>query len=182
MVEVWLPVISIPALRSAVLGEPPVKEDNDTGTADLLSGKLAQIAKQTIWDNLPFRAIAEAHKREAEALVARGSLETDSTTNNAAVCIEYYKYLQLYPHKEDTEYKYIFSRVHVLERAMDSTTSAVDLPVPSNSGCHSLGSTSPADHLVDSEPHFSSKWSFFFLGIITATIVPFVVRRISATR
>ncbi|KAJ7820575.1 hypothetical protein B0H14DRAFT_2599873 [Mycena olivaceomarginata] len=60
---------------------------------DLLS---AQRAAQTLWSKLPLRAIAEAHKREAERLIAEGSVD-DSTSNNAAICLEYYKYLQLFP-------------------------------------------------------------------------------------
>ncbi|KAJ6462387.1 hypothetical protein C8R47DRAFT_1158461 [Mycena vitilis] len=162
MDELWLPVARIAALRAAILKEQPVTLDDDI---DLSPLKLARKAAQTLWNELPLHAIADAHRKEAECLVARGN--PDSTAiNNAAVLVKYYKYLQLYPNKNSPEYKAACARVHILERAIDGTAeSGVDYSIP-----------------VNDAQHVPAKWSFFILGVITATIVPCIVKKVSAAR
>jgi hypothetical protein len=62
--------------------------------------KLARQAEETIWDGLPLCAIAEAHRKKAEGLMARGSPESGISE----VYVEYLKYLRLYPHKDSPVY------------------------------------------------------------------------------
>ncbi|KAJ7602700.1 hypothetical protein DFH06DRAFT_1152650 [Mycena polygramma] len=127
MDELWLPVARIAALRGAILV-----------STNLSPLKLAQKAAQTLWNELPLYAIADAHRKEAECLVARGN-PGSTAINNAAVLVKYYKYLQLYPNKNSSEYvsqipsermiqssnknlkKAACARVHILERAIDGT-------------------------------------------------------------
>jgi hypothetical protein len=74
-----------------------------------LRQRLTEQVKETIWDSLPLCAIAEAHKKEGDEIVAQGDLDDDSTTNASAAYVEYSKYLLLYPHKEHEEYVSTYS-------------------------------------------------------------------------
>ncbi|KAJ7792303.1 hypothetical protein B0H14DRAFT_3160313 [Mycena olivaceomarginata] len=65
------------------------------------------------WRKAALCVIADGHKKQAEDLIAHGS----KSSNNAAVQLEYCKYLVLHPHKEASEYKKICARVHQLEEA-----------------------------------------------------------------
>lgn len=71
---------------------------------------MQRLAEQTLWNEL--RAIAEAHKNEAQRLITQGSPNpNDSSSNIAAVCVEYYKYLKLhdlYPDgRSDSDSEYV---------------------------------------------------------------------------
>ncbi|KAJ7498236.1 hypothetical protein B0H11DRAFT_1909750 [Mycena galericulata] len=71
--------------------------------------ELAREAKEGIWDTLPICAIAEAHKRKAEHLMARGNPDYNGSSNNSEVYVEFLRYLWLYPHKNDPEYNGAFA-------------------------------------------------------------------------
>ncbi|KAJ7301984.1 hypothetical protein DFH08DRAFT_827086 [Mycena albidolilacea] len=122
--------------------------------------QLAQKTTQTLWNKLPLRSIAEAHKREAEYLVSRGSLD-NSPANKVVVLLEYYKYLQLHLDQDGPEYHRIAKRVYQLEQ--------------------SLNTTAP-DRLSSASESYSTEWKFFALGLATASIVSFFVRRASKRR
>ncbi|KAJ7832772.1 hypothetical protein B0H14DRAFT_2802526, partial [Mycena olivaceomarginata] len=92
--------------------------ENDFADSSAMNS-LAQ-TMQIIWNQLPsdwrkaaLCVIADGHKKQAEDLIAHGS----KSSNNAAVQLEYCKYLVLHPHKEASEYKKICARVHQLEEA-----------------------------------------------------------------
>jgi hypothetical protein len=153
--------------------------------ADLSPRNLAQKAELTTWNTLPLCAIAEAHKKEAEGLLP--------------------KYLQLCPDnlkKDNPEYvsvgyeettvssltkneEKILITVHMLEQGIGGSAVVDIAPMIYHF-------TNPhRDHSIplDSESHFPifdsglhPKWTFLFLSLITATIVPFFVRRVSTTR
>ncbi|KAJ6460144.1 hypothetical protein C8R47DRAFT_128762 [Mycena vitilis] len=152
--EYWLPVTDVPALRSCV--SQPTDPDRLSQMAPLV-----QEAEKTKWDRLPLCAIAEAHKKEAERLAARGNLDANPNAYTA-ICVEYFKYLQLYPYKDSPEYKKVVERVHVLERGLGHTISVIDNSVA-----------------VDFAHNASSKWRFFgtfLLGLVVATTVSSWVR------
>ncbi|KAF7345539.1 hypothetical protein MVEN_01572600 [Mycena venus] len=175
--EIWVPVGNIPGLT----GEEPADLDND----DFSLKRLAQNAKQTLWNKLPLRAIAEAHKREAESLLIRGGLDDSANaSNNAAVCLEYYKYLQLSPDKDSDEYRRVFQRVYELEQVVDGSPAFGISSSPDSELYLSVNNTtgSAADRSVSEAQSESMKWTFFVLGIATATIVPYLFRRVSRRR
>ncbi|KAJ7682016.1 hypothetical protein DFH06DRAFT_1314256 [Mycena polygramma] len=94
--EYWLTVTDVPVLRSCV--SQPTDPDKLSQMAPLV-----QEAEKTKWDRLPLCAIAEAHKKEAERLAARGNPHANAN-DYTAICVEYFKYLQLYPYKDSPEY------------------------------------------------------------------------------
>ncbi|KAJ7467803.1 hypothetical protein B0H11DRAFT_1921287 [Mycena galericulata] len=72
--------------------------------------ELAREAKEGLWDTLPICAIAEAHKRKAEQLMARGNPDYNGSSDNSEeVYVEFLKYLWLYPRKNDPEYNGAFA-------------------------------------------------------------------------
>ncbi|KAJ7300801.1 hypothetical protein DFH08DRAFT_828140 [Mycena albidolilacea] len=98
---------------------PAHKQQAADPTDSSAMNSLAQTV-QIIWNQLPsdwrkaaLCVIADGHKKQAEDLIAHGS----GSSNNAAVQLEYYKYLVLHPHKEASEYKKICARVYQLEEA-----------------------------------------------------------------
>ncbi|KAJ7147718.1 hypothetical protein C8R43DRAFT_953074 [Mycena crocata] len=151
--EIWHSVADAKALREALSWTP--LDDPEADSSEL--GRLAQQAEDTIWDAFPLCAIADAHKKKAEEL-ARGSSHADAASNAAAVYIEYLKYLRLYPHKNEEDYKKTFALVHLLEEVMNGTASG------------------SAEDLL-SDPHSSpSKWKRWrarFLGIFSGALGPF---------
>ncbi|KAJ6560139.1 hypothetical protein B0H19DRAFT_1289818 [Mycena capillaripes] len=104
--EYWLPVADVTALRNAVIhavenGE--LEQPVDSGLSPM--DPLLQNAEQTKWNRLPLCAIAEAHKKEAERLIKRGSPDASVNADyNNAIFVEYFKYLQLYPYKDSPDY------------------------------------------------------------------------------
>lgn len=72
---------------------------------------------QIIWNQLPsdwrkaaLCVIADGHKKQAEDLIAHGS----GSSNNAAVQLEYCKYLVLHPHKEASEYVSVYKPLRII--------------------------------------------------------------------
>ncbi|KAF7360636.1 hypothetical protein MVEN_00795300 [Mycena venus] len=168
--EIWVPVSKITELT----GGKPADLDNDF---DVSSKKLAQKAKQTLWHELPLRAIAEAHKRQAESLLPRGGLNDNATvSNNTAICLEYHKYLQLSPDRDSDDYRRVFQRVHQLEQAFDGPTG---LAIPDSEPHLSVNGAITAVYPISERHSESMKWMFFILGLVTATIVPYFVRWVS---
>ncbi|KAJ7498239.1 hypothetical protein B0H11DRAFT_2383316 [Mycena galericulata] len=79
----------------------PVDNNRDSQ----LLQELAREAKEGLWDTLPICAIAEAHKRKAEQLMACGNPDYNGSSDNSEeVYVEFLKYLWLYPRKNDPEY------------------------------------------------------------------------------
>ncbi|KAJ6471886.1 hypothetical protein C8R45DRAFT_1104112 [Mycena sanguinolenta] len=178
MEEHWVPVIHIAALRSAISAEKPMNLHENTGnfihekvfmplfeSFTVSLEQLGRKAEQTLWEKLPLRAIAEAHEREAERIMALGHPD-DSASNNAAVYVEYCKYLKLYPDRDSPEYDKIAKRVCLLEQLFDGKTAE-------QSSFTNIPSAAPSP----SESR-RMKWKFFILGVVAATVVPFVVGRV----
>ncbi|KAJ7467765.1 hypothetical protein B0H11DRAFT_2046282 [Mycena galericulata] len=128
MEETWSRVTDVAALRNAIPWPPesthPLENDRDSR----LLQELAREAKEGIWDALPICAIAEAHKRKAERLMARGNPDDNASSNNSEVYVEFLKYLVLYPHKNDAEYNKTFRMVYLLGQVIDGRASSDELP------------------------------------------------------
>ncbi|KAJ7777062.1 hypothetical protein B0H16DRAFT_1879217 [Mycena metata] len=158
--ERWLPVDAI-ALGNAIdlnqykqlTGVPwphPVGNDTDSPIE-----RLVQEVKATMWTELPLLAIAEAYKKRAEDLIARGG-------GARAVYIEYAKYLVLHPEEESEDYKKVFMNVRALEQAiLENTTLPERL------------------HNLQSAPTRSANitWTFFLLGLFTVSALSVFLRR-----
>ncbi|KAJ6560143.1 hypothetical protein B0H19DRAFT_1375980 [Mycena capillaripes] len=114
--EYWLTIADVAALRNALARAVESGELQQPVDSELLQmDPLLQEAEQTKWDRLPLCAIAEAHKKEAERLIKRGSPEA-SADNNNAIFIEYFKYLQLYPYKNRPDYGLVIVAIKIAER------------------------------------------------------------------
>ncbi|KAJ7114014.1 hypothetical protein C8R44DRAFT_740876 [Mycena epipterygia] len=96
MAETWYPVDNI-----AISWPNPTTISNNSSP---LIRQLAQEAEQTLWTRLPLCAIAEAHKKEGDRLMTRGTPDANSASNAKEVYIEYLKYLRLYPYTNDPTY------------------------------------------------------------------------------
>ncbi|KAJ7780054.1 hypothetical protein DFH07DRAFT_793571 [Mycena maculata] len=123
--EDWRPVTEIATLRNKILGFPSTAHNSSADLSPLQL--LAQDAEEKLWDDLPLCAIAEAHKRKAENLMARGNPDENGPGNISEVYVEYLKYLNLYPYKNDKEYIKTFATVHMLEQVINGTASANSL-------------------------------------------------------
>ncbi|KAJ7262032.1 hypothetical protein C8J57DRAFT_1336043 [Mycena rebaudengoi] len=98
--------------------------------------ELTQDALDTLWDELPTLAVAQAHKEAADNLARQGNPNGDSTRHIRDVYRAYAKYLLLYPHRDDTEYLDILKRVAILEEQL-AGTAPITIPlfvVPPTSG------------------------------------------------
>ncbi|KAJ6504468.1 hypothetical protein DFH09DRAFT_1201213 [Mycena vulgaris] len=165
MAETWHPVTDIAALRDAIAWPHPTDDSSTTIDPSYLR-QLAEHAKATVWDSLPLCAIAEAHKKKGDIIMARGDPNANAA-NASAVYVEYRKYLQLYPHKKDEEYKKISRAVYLLEQALGRASEE-----------NELSAASPIDPHTEST---SPSWTFLCLGLLAAAVVPFVLRRVSDT-
>ncbi|KAJ7327998.1 hypothetical protein DFH08DRAFT_816160 [Mycena albidolilacea] len=197
MAETWRNIADIPALANAIdlfrheklAGRRPPGA-NDTDNLDS-SHQLAREAERTLWEELPLCAIAEAHKNKAEYLKDQpiGADETEQRTRTEEAYVEYLKYLQLYPDKNNKDYKATFELVRYLEKEMSVPTVLAEVRIFGqiifkSAELHQkpeMGIFLPAkDRTVLPEPVVpaavhSSSWKFFFLGALTVAIGSFFV-------
>ncbi|KAJ7262087.1 hypothetical protein C8J57DRAFT_1336146, partial [Mycena rebaudengoi] len=110
----------ISSLRKTLSTSNPDPSDNNPAIH-----KLAKDVKDTLWDRVPLRAVAKAHKDAGDELFDRGNVDPDSTEHLSAVYREYAKYLLLHPERDDAKYIETFKKIRdfqdALERAGNST-------------------------------------------------------------
>lgn len=75
----------------------PIPADQSQSTPSPSIVSLVKQAEATLWSELPLCAIARAHKKRAEELM-------NMESPGEEVYVEYYKYLRLYPFRDDPEY------------------------------------------------------------------------------
>ncbi|KAF7345552.1 hypothetical protein MVEN_01573900 [Mycena venus] len=164
--EIWNPVFDATALRNIIPWQRPFIPINKQDSSPI--SILVQQAKQTILNELPLCAIAEAYAKKAEFLAYQGD-------PIASVYLEYCKYLILEPHKESEEYLKICRKVQVLEEEIMASFPASDLqdyPLHSPSqGNRTLG--------VDIQKYLP-QWKLF-CGLLIGAAGSLLVQRISAT-
>ncbi|KAJ7113976.1 hypothetical protein C8R44DRAFT_855794 [Mycena epipterygia] len=81
---------------------------------------IAKRAHETLWDQVPLHAMANAYKLKAAELT-----KGDNDGNNDEIYALYYKCLQLSPGPTDgTEYKQLKKRFNQLERVLSKETNA----------------------------------------------------------
>ncbi|KAF7345549.1 hypothetical protein MVEN_01573600 [Mycena venus] len=160
--ESWYPVLdAAAALRKAISWQRPANpiDEQDSSPINIL----VQQAQQTILNELPLCAIAEAYIKKAELLTAQGAQIT-------AVYVEYCKYLNLYPHKESEEYKKICAKAYVLEQEITASFSAnfhMDLNLQGNGN---RGRAPALNHFV--------QWKLI-LALLIGVFVALLAQRIS---
>ncbi|KAJ7732835.1 hypothetical protein B0H16DRAFT_1732563 [Mycena metata] len=117
--------------------------------------KLVQAVTSTLWNELPLLAIAEAHKKRAEDLVARGTTG-DEPGHLREVNIDYAKYLLLYPGRNSEEYRKILERARLLERVILE-----------------IDPSSPTNYIIPEPPPSSQLRGFIAsVGVWTSGITP----------
>ncbi|KAJ7467790.1 hypothetical protein B0H11DRAFT_2046400 [Mycena galericulata] len=124
-----------------VVGFPTSPNDFASATIDSSPEvkALADSALETLLDEIPLRALSDAHKRRADKL----SAGDEAGRNDAQVYVEYQKCLQLHPGPKDgPEFHQLSKRIRMLERGLSSKGSD-DKGGPSAPG--PSGSVSAAD-------------------------------------
>ncbi|KAJ6530811.1 hypothetical protein DFH09DRAFT_1093421 [Mycena vulgaris] len=111
----------IAVLRSVFIGRPLISLPQPpnalhTTHPDPAIQQLAQRAQETLWDELPLRAILDAHKHRMEDL-AKADKEGQ---HSAEIYVAYCKFLQLYPDPKDQEYRQLKKRFLQLERFLSA--------------------------------------------------------------
>ncbi|KAF7345550.1 hypothetical protein MVEN_01573700 [Mycena venus] len=175
----------------------PVESTNNPGLHSIRT--LVQQAMRAVFNDHPLCAIAEEHRKKAEALAAKPDGNPDVGFNNDAVYNEYCKYLILHPHTESPEYRKIFARVYDLEQMKNTGISTTANESPDfNSQGNSNGGPGPrgskANHIpsgMNLDPKGSgigdlsrcpvlgyfSKWNFLLLGLLIGAIGSFLIQR-----
>jgi hypothetical protein len=143
---------------------------------------------QIIWNQLPsdwrkaaLCVIADGHKKQAEDLIAHGS----GSSNNAAVQLEYCKYLVLHPHKEASEYVSVYKPlriIHILSRTEEKDMCTVHQLEEENGGRVGVGPALVRMILPSSSALAQSKFSRIFRIIYRTGIIcwPFFLESLDA--
>ncbi|KAF7344934.1 hypothetical protein MVEN_01655900 [Mycena venus] len=99
-----------------------------TSKSSIWLDELIKEARNDIWDKVPIRAIANAHKERARSAPGRvhGNSDGDNRADISKVYIDYARYLLLYPQKDDAEYQAIVEETRALEDTINSQPNPVD--------------------------------------------------------
>ncbi|KAF7345547.1 hypothetical protein MVEN_01573400 [Mycena venus] len=176
-----IPRSSTDATASRNALQEPVESTNNPGLYSEPIRTLVQQAMRAVFNDHPLCAIAEEHRKKAEALAAKPDGNPDAGFNNNAVYNEYCKYLILHPHTESPEYRKIFARVYDLEQARNAPADESPNSEPrGNSNGRPRGSNTnyipiglkwdPQWNGVENPGSFPalnyfSKWNFLLLGL-----------------
>ncbi|KAJ7483470.1 hypothetical protein FB451DRAFT_1234692 [Mycena latifolia] len=160
MTDTWHPVRNIAALRDAIAWPNPTENAATTGSPQL--DQLIAEAKATLWDSLPLYAIAEAHKKRGDKIMAQGDPEGNGETI-PAVYVAYLKYLLLCPEefRHGNEYVRVCKDVRLLEDILNPEHELPRRPDPRAASTQN-----------------SANWKGVPLGLVAVAAVPFCLKRV----